>query len=81
VGEAPEGGGEEPEGAPEGEAPEGGGEGPSKGGRAEKIRPFRKRSVKWLKEEARKRGFNGYSKKKKDELVSMLKGSKPPKPN
>ena len=42
-----------------------------------KIRPFRKRSVEWLKREAKTRGMSGYSKKKKDELVAMLKGSKP----
>ena len=42
-----------------------------------KIRPFRKRSVEWLKKEAKLRGISGYSKKKKGELVEMLKGSKP----
>lgn len=49
------------------------------GGKAGKIRPFRKRSVEWLKKEAKNRGFSGYSKMKKDELVEMLKGSKPPR--
>lgn len=48
------------------------------GGKKDKIRPFRKRSVEWLKKEAKIRGMSGYSKKKKDELVEMLKGSKPP---
>ena len=50
----------------------------SGGGKPGKIRPFRKRSVEWLKKEAKLRGMSGYSKKKKGELVDMLKGSKPP---
>jgi hypothetical protein len=60
-------------GPPEGQAAQTG------GGKAGKIRPFRKRSVEWLKKEAKNRGFTGYSKMKKDELVGMLKGSKPPR--
>ncbi len=63
-----------------GDAPGIGGDaGQTGGGRAGKIRPFRKRSVEWLKKEAKNRGFSGYSKMKKDELVDMLKGSKPPR--
>ncbi len=49
----------------------------SGGSKKDKVRPFRKRSVEWLKREAKLRGIPGYSKKKKDELVAMLKGSKP----
>ena len=49
----------------------------SGGAKKDKIRPFRKRSVEWLKKEAKNRGISGYSKKKKNELVEMLKGSKP----
>jgi hypothetical protein len=49
----------------------------SGGSKKDKIRPFRKRSVEWLKKEAKNRGISGYSKKKKNELVEMLKGSKP----
>ncbi len=50
------------------------------GGAAEKkVRPFRKRSVDWLKKEAKNRGFTGYSKMNKESLVNLLKGSKPRK--